>query len=631
MNVLSKLNQILKYQDPPNEKSFRFPEDENEDKGIIENILVDHEKDGNKDQEPKSEENADSRNKGRTGKKDEGNKSVGKSEDKEKKSKKQVRELKKPIEVASIKGSEKDKEGSGDNLSDLQQISKDLKKNADKLEFEFNIPTNQDVVIREFLIKGIKKAFIIYVDGMIDKDSVNEYILKQLMLSTKTEGPDNNEEQSIKEKQLNKEEINIDYICNNLLAINQIKKEKEFEKLIPQVLNGLCALFIEGDDCCVVIETRGYEKRSVTTPQNETVIKGPHEAFIENLRTNLTLIRRIIRNRNLITEIIPVGKLGNISCAIVYMKEIANPMIVNELKTRINNINIDFIPGGGIMEQLVEDHPLSLVPQILTTERPDRTASLLMQGHVAIVSDGTPSASLVPMTFFNMMHTTEDTLMRFPYGVFLRTLRFLTILIALLVPGLYAALNLYHQEMIPTELLMSLYGTRQNTPFPIVFEILLMELSFEIIREAGVRVPGAIGQTLGIIGAIVLGDAAVSAQLVSPALIIVVAITGLCGFVVPSQSLSFGVRISRFFFTIMGAVAGFYGIALSLFAYTAYHASIKSFGVPVFSPVAPKMNSGYTEIIRGLAKSNSEKPDYLNTVSRSKIPEQGKASEKGDE
>ena len=250
------------------------------------------------------------------------------------------------------------------------------------------------------------------------------------------------------------------------------------------------------------------------------------------------------------------------------------------------------------MEQLIEDHPFSLLPQILSTERPDRTANMLMQGHVAIITDGTPSASIVPMTFYNMMHTTEDMSDRWPYGAFLRALRFVAIVIALIVPGLYAALSLYHQEMIPTELLMSLYRSRQNTPFPIFIEILLMELSFEIIREAGVRVPGVVGQTLGIIGAIVLGEAAVSAELVSPALIIVIAVTGLCGFVVPTHSLSFGIRISRFLFTIMGALAGFYGISLSIFAFGAYHASLKSFGVPIFSPVAPKTKSGYSEVIR---------------------------------
>lgn len=558
MKVMSKLNQLLKYKEPETNKCFRFPEDENEDQGSIVNIPIDknqennNEKESNnknsqnkdekvKDVNKESEENkkdnkSESKNKyenddkNKSENKDNEKNSQDENDDKDKKNKKQIRELKKPIEVSSFKKKEKYEESDKQSLSELTQVSKDLKQNSDKLEMEFNIPTNQDVVIREFKIKGQKNAFIIYVDGMIDKLSVNNFILRQLMLcdeknnsKNKNEKENNNENNN--ENQQSKEDINIDYICNNLIAINQIKKETEFEKIVLQILNGLCALFVEGDTCSVLIETRGYEKRSVTVPQNETVIKGPHEAFIENLRTNLTLIRRIIRNKDLITEILPAGKIDNVSCAIIYLKGVANPKVVEEVKNRINNINIDFIPGGGIMEQLVEDHPLAMIPQILTTERPDRTASLLRQGHVAIISDGTPSASIVPITFFNMMHTTEDTLLRFPYGAFLRALRFLTVLIALIVPGLYVALNLYHQEMIPTELLMSLYGTRQNTPFPIVLEVLLMELSFEIIREAGVRVPGAIGQTLGIIGAIVLGDAAVSAQLVSPALIIVVAIT----------------------------------------------------------------------------------------------------------
>lgn len=405
MKVMSKLNQLLKYKEPETNKCFRFPEDENEDQGSIVNIPIDknqennNEKESNnknsqnkdekvKDVNKESEENkkdnkSESKNKyenddkNKSENKDNEKNSQDENDDKDKKNKKQIRELKKPIEVSSFKKKEKYEESDKQSLSELTQVSKDLKQNSDKLEMEFNIPTNQDVVIREFKIKGQKNAFIIYVDGMIDKLSVNNFILRQLMLcdeknnsKNKNEKENNNENNN--ENQQSKEDINIDYICNNLIAINQIKKETEFEKIVLQILNGLCALFVEGDTCSVLIETRGYEKRSVTVPQNETVIKGPHEAFIENLRTNLTLIRRIIRNKDLITEILPAGKIDNVSCAIIYLKGVANPKVVEEVKNRINNINIDFIPGGGIMEQLVEDHPLAMIPQILTTERPDR-------------------------------------------------------------------------------------------------------------------------------------------------------------------------------------------------------------------------------------------------------------------
>lgn len=663
MGILSKINKVLKYKEPEQYKKFRFPEDEDKDRGEIDRVYVGAEnkqeyssqesennsseqkqkdqKDNNSNPDKKSnkqegqdkKQNSDQDVDNSTGKTaNDGTEQTKQTENENNKhqssGKPKKRELKKPIEVKTI--------GEDKNPCELKEVSKKLQENMEKIKHEFNIPVNQDVVIREFKVMEQQDAFIVFMDGMVSKDIINDYILRQLMVGNrkKQEGKEDTRSTSnSEENKQEKENLTIDYIANNLLTINQITKEKEFEKIIQQVLNGLCALFVDGDDHCILVESRGYEVRSVTVPQTEAVVKGPHEAFIENLRTNLTLIRRIIRNKGLITEIMPIGKVDNVSCAIVYMKDIANPKVVDEVKRRIKSLDVEYVPGGGIMEQLIEDHPFSLLPQILSTERPDRTANMLMHGHVAIITDGTPSASIVPMTFYNMMHTTEDMSDRWPYGAFLRALRFVAIVIALIVPGLYAALSLYHQEMIPTELLMSLYRTRQNTPFPIFIEILLMELSFEIIREAGVRVPGVVGQTLGIIGAIVLGEAAVSAELVSPALIIVIAVTGLCGFVVPTHSLSFGIRISRFLFTIMGALAGFYGISLSIFAFGAYHASLKSFGVPIFSPVAPKTKSGYSEVIRGPIESSRERPDYLNPQNLIKLKTKKRgwdATEKGD-
>lgn len=665
MGILSKINNVLKYKEPKQYYKFRFLEDEEKDRGEIDHVAVgaenkqvyvpqekdnissEPEQKGQSDQNSKQDKKSDKQqdqNKNQNNGQDE-NKSTdktannsteqnhaksneqAKNENKQQSSgKSRKKEMKKPIEVKTI--------GENKNPCDMKEVSRNLKENMEKIKYEFNMPLNQDVVIREFKVMEQQDAFIVFMDGMASKEIINDYILRQLMVGKRkkqeVKEESNSTSEEIKEE---KEKITIEYIADNLLTINQISPEKEFEKIIQQVLNGLCALFVDGDDQCILVESRGYEVRSVTVPQTESVVKGPHEAFIENLRTNLTLIRRIIRNKGLITEIMPIGKVDNVSCAIVYMKDIANPKVVDEVKRRIKSLDVEYVPGGGIMEQLIEDHPFSLLPQILSTERPDRTANMLMQGHVAIITDGTPSASIVPMTFYNMMHTTEDMSDRWPYGAFLRALRFVAIVIALIVPGLYAALSLYHQEMIPTELLMSLYRSRQNTPFPIFIEILLMELSFEIIREAGVRVPGVVGQTLGIIGAIVLGEAAVSAELVSPALIIVIAVTGLCGFVVPTHSLSFGIRISRFLFTIMGALAGFYGISLSIFAFGAYHASLKSFGVPIFSPVAPKTKSGYSEVIRGPIESSRERPDYLNPQNLIKLKTKKRgwdATEKGD-
>ncbi|NLK90173.1 MAG: spore germination protein, partial [Clostridiales bacterium] len=387
-------------------------------------------------------------------------------------------------------------------------------------------------------------------------------------------------------------------------------------EIIEQVLNGMTALFIDKSDQCILIKSRGFEKRAVSQPVNETVILGPHEAFIENLHTNITLIRRIIRNKDLVAETIPVGNVNNVTCAILYIKGITNPKIIREVKRRINSIDIDFVSSDGTLDQLIEDHPLAIFPQILSTERPDRTASFLMEGRVAIIVDGAPNASIVPATFFDMMHTSEDYSLRWQYGTFMRIIRVISAALATFLPGFYLALTLYHHEMIPTELLASLAKARENIPFPIIVEILLMEISWELIREAGIRMPGVMGQTLGIIGAVILGEAVIAAELVSPILIIIVAITGLANLVIPNYPLGFGIRILRFVFVLLGAMAGFYGIATGIFIFGGLACSMKSFGVPYLSPVAPRAKASPDIIPRMPIWLQKERPDIINPKQR---------------
>jgi spore germination protein KA len=486
--------------------------------------------------------------------------------------------------------------------TDGAKVNKKLQVNLQNVKSEFHAPTNQDVVIRKFKVLQQSNAFIVYIDGMADNNTINDYILRQLL--------ERHSPEVTIETQM------VDYVSDNLLATNQIVKEAELKEIIKQILNGLTALFIEGCDQCILIESRGFEKRSVSPPLTETVVRGPQEAFIENLRTNITLVRRIIRNKNLVTEMLPVGTTNNMTCGILYMKEIANPEIVKEAKRRINSIDIDFVSAEGILEELIEDHPFSILPQALSTERPDRTASFLMEGKVAIICDGTPFACIVPVTFFHMLHTSEDYSLRWQFGTFLRILRLIACILAVFLPGLYVALTLYHQEMIPTELLVSLTEARVNVPFPVFVELLLMELSWELIREAGVRVPSVVGQTLGIIGAIILGQAAVAAGLVSPILIIVVAIAGMGNFAIPNYDLSFGIRILRFVFIFLGAMAGFYGIAVGIFIFSGLACSMKSFGEPYFSPVAPKTRASTDLTLRMPIWMQKMRPDALNPRNR---------------
>ncbi|EGD49580.1 GerA spore germination protein [Ruminiclostridium papyrosolvens DSM 2782] len=509
-----------------------------------------------------------------------------------------------------------------DKKKDLQvgeTIAAELKTNFERLKQELNFGKNQDVVIRNLKVARRMNAFIVYIDGMADKTTINNFILRQLM------DPEHFSDFN--------DRCPMDYIADSVLSINEVTKEKYFKKVIMQILSGVTALFIDGYEESLLIESRGYEKRNVDKPVTENVIRGAQEGFTENLRTNITLIRRVIKNKDLITEIIPVGKTDHTSCAMLYIDGIANPAIVNEVKRRINGLDTDFVVGNGILEELIADKPYSFFPQIITTERPDKTAANILDGKVAIIAEGTPFASTVPTSFFEAMQSPEDFFLKWQFGTFLRLLRYLGLLMTLFLPGLYVALTLYHQEMIPTELLTSIAKSRENVPFPTIIEILLMEVSFELIREAGIRVPGAIGNTLGIVGALILGQAAVAANIVSPILIIVVAVGGIGSFTIPSFSLSFTARTLRFVFIFLGGIAGFYGISAGIFVFGCITCGIKSFGVPYFTPVAPKTRANNDLIAVGPIFEQKERPDFVNPLDRKRQGEPTRkwAKKKGED
>ena len=350
---------------------------------------------------------------------------------------------------------------------------------------------------------------------------------------------------------------------------------------------GNCVLFIDTLQSAFDIDVKGFKQRNIEKPSNEMVIKGPHEAFVENIRTNTSLIRKIINNENLIIENISIGKITKTKCAVCYMQNIANPDLINEVKYRLNNLEVDSLLSAGELEQLIVDSNDLGIPQVLSTERPDKVSKFLLGGRVAIIINGTPYGLIVPAVLIDFLSSSEDSNLKVDFGNFLRVLRIIAAFLTLLLPGLYIAITSFHQEILPTSLLFSILASRANVPFPIIAEVLLMEISFELIREAGLRVPSAIGSTIGIVGALVLGQAAVSAGIVSPILIIIVAITGIASFSIPDFSFGFHLRYFRFFFILMGYMAGFLGIAVGLFVYISLLCNQKSFGVSYTAPFAP--------------------------------------------
>ena len=471
-------------------------------------------------------------------------------------------------------------QNSKETTQEIKSVFPSIDVNLDYLKTKYNLLINSDIIVREFNLNARGKqykALLLYIDGMVDSQILNNFVLEPLMLRNRNNLFDGEQNRIISEAVTNNitvrkiKKFNLsDYIENCLIPQNSIKQQSSV---------------------AFDIDVKGFKQRSISKPENEIVIKGPHEAFVENLRTNTSLLRRLTNNENLVIENTKVGKITQTNCAVCYMKTLANDDLIAEVKYRINNLEIDSLLSAGELEQLLTDTNNLGLPKILVSERPDNAVNALLQGRVIVIVNGSPYALIMPAVLIDFLSSPEDTNLKTIFANFLKVIRIIAAFFALLLPGLYIAITNFHREIIPTELLYSILSSRQSVPFPIIFEILIMEISFEIIREAGLRVPSPIGPTLGIVGAIVLGQAAVSAGIVSPILIIIVAITGISSFAIPDFSFSFHLRYFRFGFIALGFLAGFLGIGIGIFVYLASLCDLVTFGVSYTAPYSPLSNS----------------------------------------
>ena len=371
---------------------------------------------------------------------------------------------------------------------------------------KYNLLINSDVILREFTLNARGKqynAFLVYIDGMVDSEIMDKFILEPLMLRNKNNLFDGTQTKVISEafannitvRKVKKFDLS-NYLMGCLMPQNAVKEVTDFDEVANGINSGNCALFVDTLNLAFDIEVKGFKQRSIDTPNNEVVIKGPHEAFVENIRTNTSLIRRIVNNENLIIENLEVGKITKTKCAVCYIKNITNTDLINEVKYRLNNLEVDSLLSAGELEQLIVDNNALGIPQTISTERPDKAAKYLLKGRVIVIVNGTPYGVIMPAILVDFLTSPEDTNLKVNFANFLRALRFLAAFITLLLPGLYVALTSFHQEILPTGLLYSILASRENVPFPIIVEILLMEISFELIREAVLRVPTAIGSTI---------------------------------------------------------------------------------------------------------------------------------------
>jgi len=459
-----------------------------------------------------------------------------------------------------------------DNNIKNEILTTNLNDNLKKLQDIFAYPLNKDFLIKNISITCIhRKGAILYLNPIVDKEKIDNHIITPLMF-TKLDKPFG--------------DIGT-ILVENVLSSKESGKTNKIKELIDEILNGNTILLVEGYNQAILLFTAKIQHRAIEKPTNENTSKGPKESFTEWGEGNRSLIRKTLKDPNLVTEVIAIGKDKHTEVALMYIKGIVNPKLLNKVKEKIGGINEDSVDRATILEQWIEDRPYSLLPSTFATERPDRVCYFLKEGHIGLLMDSSSNCIIVPVTFWTFFHTADDMYQRWMYGNFLRFLRVIAIFIAIMLPGFYIAVTNYHIDMIPTDLVIAIAASREKLPFPAMMEILLMEMSFELIREAGVRIATNIGPTIGIVGALILGQAAVEANVISPMLVIIVALTGLSSFAIPEQNIGFVVRIGRFGFLLAGSLGGFYAIGLVIAASFAYASVFESFGVPFFSPKSP--------------------------------------------
>ncbi|KEQ21697.1 spore germination protein [Paenibacillus tyrfis] len=434
-----------------------------------------------------------------------------------------------------------------------------------------------DFVIREFRIEQSLPAILFFVDGMAKTELVNE-TMKSLMI---LEGG---------------EEL-IDNISDTTLPVSQIQKADNYADMLLSVLGGDTGLIVERNNKALLLGMRGMEKRSINEPDTESVVRGPREGFVENIRTNTSMVRRKLKTPHLKMKPMTLGRESNTNVVVTYLDDLADPSVVHEVVKRLEKINIDAVLESGYIEELIQDSTYSPFPQLQYTERPDVVAAALLQGRVGIMVDGTPFTLIVPFVFAEIMQASEDYYERYQIATLIRWLRYTFMVLSLLTPALYVAITTYHQDLLPTSLLLSVAAAREAIPFPAVIEALIMEVTFEALREAGIRLPKAIGSAVSILGALVVGQSAVQAGIVSAPMVIVVSLTGIASFTIPRFNGAIAIRMLRFPILIAASLFGMYGILIMIMLIMGHLANLRSFGVPYLSPVGPLSSGDLKDIL----------------------------------
>jgi spore germination protein len=426
-----------------------------------------------------------------------------------------------------------------------------------------------ELTIRKISLKTGQQAALVYLNGLVDKTIINTDILRPLIYG------EYNEKDSLE----------------SYVTLGQIKRIQEWSEIEQAILVGKSILFMDGHDSALELETQSWPQRAIEEPQVEASIKSSHLGFIETASQNIAMIRRYIPSRELKVKELTVGERGSVKVSLLYLADVVNQEYIQELESRITQIDIDTVLNSGELESLIADNPFSIFPQYSETQRPDTAASHLLQGRAAVVVDRSPGVLIGPMTFSAFFQTVDDYNLRWVIASFIRLLRFSAFFITIFTPALYIAMISFHYEVLPLQLLLWIAQSRERIPFPPLIEAMFMELVLEMLREAAIRLPAPIGQTIGVVGGIVIGQAAVEAGIVSNIMVIVVAITGIASFIIPNLEMSTGIRLIRFPMMLMAYIFGMAGIMVGAMVLIARLLTLTSLGVPYTSPISPMLFS----------------------------------------
>lgn len=478
-----------------------------------------------------------------------------------------------------------------------------LKSNIDYIKYIFS--DCGDIVYREFFA-GCNMC-LVYIDNITNSVAIEESILTNLMNRSDMHG-DGNEF--------------IDRSLLEVVSVKDVKKIYTFQEVINAILSGDTVILCDEADSALQASTKGFPTRGVGSVKTEVSVLGPKDAFNESIAVNIVLIRRRIKDTKLKLKRMKIGTGTKTDIAVMYMEGIVNNEILKNVEKSLESVDIDGVYDSGYIEQLIEKEYKSPFPQIQITERPDKTASSLMEGRIAVVVDNSPYVILLPAPLNEFFQSADDYYERWEIMSFIRFMRYVGAFLAISLPGLFIALAVYNPSVLPVSLALKIAGSRQNIPFPTAAEMLVMEIAFELLIEAGIRLPSPVSSTIGIAGGIIIGQAAVEAGIVSPMIIIISALTAICTYVIPNTSVTAGIRIFKYIIIFTSSFFGLFGFWIGILLLLIHLSSIKTFGIPYLYPFCSASENGYSDLKDSIFRLPlfmiKKRPVYANKENRKK-------------